>query len=137
MGSEDIDSGTGSQSDEAASGSEDDGVGPSDRQHAAEGSADEEDEDEVGDLSWEAVMAAVQGGGSDDDGEDELEAVDAAAHNGHADAEPEAMPKQAIQGKPRKSFRASAAGKQGKAAGKQGKAVSKKSSKLGKRCRPT
>ena len=133
VGSEDIDSGEGSQSDEGEGSANEDGcAGPSDRQDDAENS-EEDDEDEVGDLSWEAVMAAVQGGGSDDDdddGGDELKAVAAAAHNGHADAEPEALPKQAVKAKPRKSFRALAAGKQGKAA-------NKKSSKLGKRSRQT
>lgn len=127
VGSEDIDSGNGSQSEQdGGSDSEDGGVGPRDTQDSAEGS--EEDADEVGDLSWEAVMAAVQGGGSDDDGEDELEAVAAAGHSGRADAESIALPKKAVQDKPRKSFRTAVAGK-------YGKAVHKQSSKLGKRAR--
>ena len=129
VGSKDIDSGNGSQSDEdQGSDSEDGSVGPSGKQDGVEGS--EEDNDEVGDLSWEAVMAAVQGGGSDDDGEDEVEAVAAAGHSGHADAEPIALPKKAVQGKPRQSFHAAPDGK-------HGKAVNKQSPKLGKRSRQT
>ena len=127
VGSEDIDSGKDNQSDEnEGSDSEDGGVGPSEKQEGADSS--EEDNDEVGDLSWEAVMAAVQGGGSDGDGEDELEAVAAARHSEHADAEPVALHNKATQD--RKSFRTAAAGK-------HGKAINKKASELGKRSRQT
>lgn len=70
MGSEDIDSGEVSQSGDEAEGSDADSASPSrDLDGAAAGS--DEGEDEVGDLSWEAVMAAVQGGGSDDEAEEE------------------------------------------------------------------
>ena len=117
MGSEDIDSGEDSQSHEGDSSDSKDGGPSSGGQGGAEGS--EDDEDEVGDLSWEAVMAAVQGGGSDDDAED------AVAPSGHSrltpDAQPEPLPKKAMRGKPRKSFRTVAA--------------KQKSSQLGKRTR--
>lgn len=123
MGSEDIDSGEGSQSDEDDSGDSEDGGLINGRQAGAEGS--EGDEDEVGDLSWEAVMAAVQGGGSDDDAE---EAVAASGHSRPTpDAEPETLPK-AMRGKPRNSLRTVATGRLGKAA-------KQKTSQLGKRSR--
>lgn len=71
MGSEDIDSGEVSQSGSKAAGSDADSASSSrDLDGAAAGGSDE-GEDEVGDLSWEAVMAAVQGGGSDDEAEEE------------------------------------------------------------------
>ena len=123
MGSEDIDSGEESQSDDDEdSESGEASPGLSKGQDDAEGS--DEEEDEVGDLSWEAVMAAVQGGGSDrdDDGEDEPEVVAAAKQ-----AETESLPVKAVQGKPKKSFHAAPAGKHGKA--------TKQSSQLGKRPR--
>ena len=79
MGSEDIDSGAESVCDEA---SDSDGPGSDaslEDQDDVDAQAGEEEEDEVGDLSWEAVMAAVQGGGSDEeDGEEEPAAVAAA-----------------------------------------------------------
>lgn len=120
VGSEDIDSGEEGQSDDGA---DSDTGGPSKEQVDAEGG--EEDEDEVGDLSWEAVMAAVQGGGSDrdDDGEDEPEAVVAARR-----AEPEPLPVSVVQGKHRKIVHAAAAGK-------HGQATKQHSSQLGKRSR--
>lgn len=120
VGSEDIDSGEEGQSDDGA---DSDTGGLSKEQVDAEGG--EEDEDEVGDLSWEAVMAAVQGGGSDrdDDGEDEPEAVVAARR-----AEPEPLPVSVVQGKHRKIVHAAAAGK-------HGQATKQHSSQLGKRSR--
>ena len=125
MGSEGIDSGEESQSSEdEGSDSEDGRVSPSGKQGNAEGS--EEEEDEVGDLSWEAVMAAVQGGGSDDndeDGQDEPKAVTAAGH-----AEPKPLPLKTVQSKSGKSFRAAAGGKH--------RQISKQTpSQLGKRSR--
>lgn len=124
MGSEDIYSGEGSQSHDDDNSESEVGGPSSGRQGGAEGS--EGDEDEVGDLSWEAVMAAVQGGGSDDDAE---EAVPASGHTKHtSDAELENLPKKAMRGKSRKSLRTVAAGQLGKAA-------EHKSSQLGKRSR--
>jgi len=72
VGSEDIDSGEVSQSEDGAEGQDGDSARPSGR-HSADSESDD-GEDEVGDLSWEAVMAAVQGGGSDDEAEEEQEA---------------------------------------------------------------
>ena len=80
MGSEDIDSGEVSQSEDGAEGQDADSLGPSGK-HSADSQAPSESVDrgdEVGDLSWEAVMAAVQGGGSDDEAEEEQEAGSAA-----------------------------------------------------------
>ena len=76
MGSEDIDSGEVSQSEDGAEGQDADSARPSGKHSADSQAASETDdgEDEVGDLSWEAVMAAVQGGGSDDEAEEEQEA---------------------------------------------------------------
>ncbi len=76
MGSEDIDSGEVSQSEDGAEGQDADSARPSGKHSANSQAASECDdgEDEVGDLSWEAVMAAVQGGGSDDEAEEEQEA---------------------------------------------------------------
>ncbi len=76
VGSEDIDSGEVSQSEDGAEGQDGDSARPSGRHSADSQAASESDdgEDEVGDLSWEAVMAAVQGGGSDDEAEEEQEA---------------------------------------------------------------
>ena len=78
VGSEDIDSGEESSSGrDDGSDREGDGAGPS--ESTAHADASKEEEDEVGDLSWEAVMAAVQGGGSDDDAdEQEIEPAPAA-----------------------------------------------------------
>ena len=130
VGSEDIDSGEGSQSGEDEGSDKEDGnVGSErDREDGAEGS--EQDEDEVGDLSWEAVMAAVQDGGSDVDDKDELEAVAAAVHSGQSDVEPVPLPAKALHGKPRKKFRTAVTGK-------HSKAVNQKFSKVGKRPRQT
>ena len=73
MGSEDIDSGEVSQSEDGAKGQDADNAHPSADSQAA--SETDDGEDEVGDLSWEAVMAAVQGGGSDAEAEEEQEAA--------------------------------------------------------------
>lgn len=71
-GSEDIDSGSDS---EAGFDSEADSEAEEDAEpHGKDDGAASSDEDDVGDLSWEAVMAAVQGGGSDAE-EEELPAA--------------------------------------------------------------
>lgn len=80
MGSQDIDSGYDS---EAGFDSEADADSDCDSQaEAAQPSgaspASESDEEDVGDLSWEAVMAAVQGEGSDHDAAAEQAAEEAA-----------------------------------------------------------
>ncbi len=74
MGSEDIDSGEVSQSEDGAESQDGDSTRPSGNADSQATSESDGGEDEVGDLSWEAVMAAVQGGGSDDEAEEEQEA---------------------------------------------------------------
>ena len=73
VGSEDIDSGEVSQSEDGAEGQDADSARPSGKHSADSQAASETDdgEDGVGDLSWEAVMAAVQGGGSGDEAEED------------------------------------------------------------------
>ena len=73
MGSEDIDFGEVSQSEDGAKGQDADSAHTSADSQAA--SETDDGGDEVGDLSWEAVMAAVQGGGSDAEAEEEQEAA--------------------------------------------------------------
>lgn len=73
VGSEDIDSGEVSQSEDGAKGQDADSAHTSADSQAA--SETDDGEDEVGDLSWEAVMAVVQGGGSDAEAEEEQEAA--------------------------------------------------------------
>jgi len=76
VGSEDIDSGEVSQSEDGAEGqdADSDRLNGEDSADSQAASGIDDGEDEVGDLSWEAVMAAVQGGGSDDEAEEEQEA---------------------------------------------------------------
>jgi len=126
VGSEDIDSGEVSQSDDAEQ-SDADSAGPSGDQDAAQAAEDSDDgADEVGDLSWEAVMAAVQGGGSGDEADEEEEA---AAQAGSAAADDiEALPQSRPQLKARKSS-------DSKRARKQGAVPSQRKSQLGKRPR--
>ena len=80
VGSEDVDSGLDSEAGFDSEGDSDD-VSQDDSQaeeevqpHSQDDALVSSDEDDVGDLSWEAVMAAVQGGGSDAE-EEELPAA--------------------------------------------------------------
>lgn len=97
-------------------------AGPSGHQGVAE--SDDGEEEEVGDLSWEAVMAAVQGGGSEDDAEEEQEQKHGGRsrsnHNDPVKAAPQSLPKA-------QSRRQSGA--------KKGKKQAQNGSQLGKRPR--
>ena len=112
-----------SQSGDEAEGSDADGASLSrDLDAAAAGS--DEGEDEVGDLSWEAVMAAVQGGGSDDEAEDE-QGLGSGSHEADA-AEP--LPRLVPQQTPQKTSSP-------QLIRKQPAAPAQRKSKLGKRPR--
>ena len=83
MGSEDIDSGDASvESDEEESGhsSADEDAASEENPVATQGTNDSNNDadgdDDVGDLSWEAVMAAMQDGGSDAEAEEEQQPDD-------------------------------------------------------------
>ena len=97
MGSQDIDSGADSEAGfDSETGFESEGDSEPDSQGGSQagaaqpslnGAASESDEEDVGDLSWEAVMAAVQGGGSDHEGEEAVEAIAVQAASASAPAE--------------------------------------------------
>ena len=128
MGSEDIDSGEVSQSGDDAEGSDAEGsdadsaIPSRDLDDAAAGS--DEGEDEVGDLSWEAVMAAVQGGGSDDEA-DEEQGLGSGSHVADAaEPLPRLVPQQTSQRTPSPQLNK-----------KQSAAPAQRKSRLGKRSR--
>ena len=123
VGSEDIDSGEVSLSDvaEDSDANSADVAGPSGHQ----GVADSDDgEEEVGDLSWEAVMAAVQGGGSEDDAEEEQEQKHGGLSRSNHDDPVKAAPQSLPKAQPRRQSGA-----------KKGKKQAQNGSQLGKRPR--